>query len=32
MKIIGLLGGMSWKSTAGSSKAINEGVKNKPGG
>jgi aspartate racemase len=32
MKIIGLLGGMSWQSTAGYYKAINEGVKNKPGG
>lgn len=32
MKIIGLLGGMSWESTAGYYKAINEGVKNKLGG
>jgi len=32
MKAIGLLGGMSWESTAGYYKAINEGVKNKLGG
>lgn len=32
MKTIGLLGGMSWESTAGYYKAINEGVKNKLGG
>ncbi|MFZ6774028.1 aspartate/glutamate racemase family protein [Undibacterium sp. SXout7W] len=32
MKTVGLLGGMSWESTAGYYKAINEGVKNKLGG
>src|SRR5688572_3332206 len=32
MKTIGLLGGMSWESTAGYYKAINEGAKNKLGG
>ncbi len=32
MKTIGLLGGMSWESTAGYYKAINEGVKDKLGG
>ncbi|KAB7887325.1 aspartate/glutamate racemase family protein [Poseidonibacter ostreae] len=32
MKTIGLLGGMSWESTAGYYKAINEGVKNSLGG
>lgn len=32
MKTAGLLGGMSWESTAGYYKAINEGVKNKLGG
>lgn len=32
MKIIGLLGGMSWESTVGYYRAINEGVKNKLGG
>lgn len=32
MKIIGLLGGMSWESTQGYYKAINEGVKNALGG
>lgn len=32
MKTVGLLGGMSWDSTAGYYKAINEGVKNKLGG
>lgn len=32
MKTVGLLGGMSWESTAGYYKAINEGIKNKLGG
>ncbi len=32
MKTVGLLGGMSWESTAVYYKAINEGVKNKLGG
>jgi aspartate racemase len=32
MKTVGLLGGMSWESTAGYYKAINEGVKNRLGG
>jgi len=32
MKTIGLLGGMSWESTAGYYQAINEGVKQKLGG
>lgn len=32
MKTIGLLGGMSWESTLGYYKAINEGVKNVLGG
>ena len=32
MKTIGLLGGMSWESTLGYYRAINEGVKNKIGG
>ena len=32
MKTIGLLGGMSWESTVGYYKAINEGVKSKLGG
>ncbi len=32
MKTVGLLGGMSWESTAGYYKAINEGVKNSLGG
>jgi len=32
MKTIGLLGGMSWESTVGYYKAINEGVKNTLGG
>ncbi|WP_226705094.1 aspartate/glutamate racemase family protein [Microbulbifer elongatus] len=32
MKTIGLLGGMSWESTLGYYKAINEGVKSKLGG
>jgi len=32
MKTIGLLGGMSWESTLGYYKAINEGVKNTLGG
>ncbi|KZZ12180.1 aspartate racemase [Oleiphilus sp. HI0130] len=32
MKTIGLLGGMSWESTQGYYKAINEGVKNHLGG
>ena len=32
MKTIGLLGGMSWESTLGYYRAINEGVKNKLGG
>lgn len=32
MKTVGLLGGMSWESTAAYYKAINEGVKNKLGG
>ena len=32
MKTIGLLGGMSWESTLGYYRAINEGVKNVPGG
>ncbi len=31
MKTIGLLGGMSWESTAGYYRVINEGVKNKLG-
>jgi aspartate racemase len=32
MKTIGLLGGMSWESTLGYYKIINEGVKKKLGG
>jgi len=32
MKTIGLLGGMSWESTLGYYKAINEGIKNTLGG
>lgn len=32
MKTIGLLGGMSWESTQGYYKAINEGIKSKLGG
>jgi len=32
MKTIGLLGGMSWESTAGYYRAINEGVKKSLGG
>lgn len=32
MKTVGLLGGMSWESTAGYYKAINEGVRNRLGG
>ncbi len=32
MKTVGLLGGMSWESTIGYYKAINEGVKRKLGG
>ncbi|MCU7801275.1 MAG: aspartate/glutamate racemase family protein [gamma proteobacterium symbiont of Lucinoma myriamae] len=32
MKTIGLLGGMSWESTLGYYRAINEGVNNKVGG
>lgn len=32
MKTIGLLGGMSWESTLGYYKEINEGVRNAPGG
>ncbi len=32
MKTIGLLGGMSWESTAGYYRAINEGIKNTLGG
>ncbi len=32
MKIIGLLGGMSWESTVSYYRAINEGVKNALGG
>lgn len=32
MKTIGLLGGMSWESTAGYYKAINEGIKDSLGG
>jgi len=32
MKTIGLLGGMSWESTVGYYRAINEGVKNTLGG
>ncbi len=32
MKTIGLLGGMSWESTLGYYKAINEGIKNRLGG
>lgn len=32
MKTVGLLGGMSWESTAGYYKAINEGIKQKLGG
>ena len=32
MKTIGLIGGMSWESTANYYKALNEGVKDKLGG
>ena len=32
MKTIGLLGGMSWESTVGYYRAINEGIKNALGG
>ena len=32
MKTIGLLGGMSWESTVGYYRAINEGIKNSLGG
>jgi aspartate racemase len=32
MKTIGLLGGMSWESTLGYYRAINEGVRQKLGG
>ena len=32
MKTIGILGGMSWESTAGYYHAINEGVKRELGG
>jgi len=32
MKTIGLLGGMSWESTLGYYRAINEGIKNRVGG
>ena len=32
MKTVGLLGGMSWESTVGYYRAINEGIKNKLGG
>ena len=32
MKTIGLLGGMSWESTVGYYRAINEGIKNTLGG
>jgi len=32
MKMIGLIGGMSWKSTANYYKQINEGVKRELGG
>jgi aspartate racemase len=32
MKVIGLLGGMSWESTVGYYRAINEGVKKRLGG
>jgi aspartate racemase len=32
MKTIGLLGGMSWESTLGYYRAINEGIKNRMGG
>jgi aspartate racemase len=32
MKTVGLLGGMSWESTVGYYRTINEGVKNKLGG
>ena len=32
MKTIGMLGGMSWESTLGYYRAINEGIKNKLGG
>ena len=32
MKTIGLLGGMSWESTLGYYKLINEGVRNTLGG
>ena len=32
MKTIGLLGGMSWESTAGYYRAINQGIRNKLGG
>jgi aspartate racemase len=32
MKTIGLLGGMSWESTVGYYRAINEGIKDALGG
>jgi hypothetical protein len=32
LKTIGLLGGMSWQSTLGYYRAINEGITNKLGG
>jgi aspartate racemase len=32
MKTIGLLGGMSWESTLGYYREINEGIKNSLGG
>jgi aspartate racemase len=32
MKTIGLIGGMSWESTVGYYRAINEGIKNRMGG
>ncbi len=32
MKTIGLLGGMSWESTVGYYRAINEGIKDSLGG
>jgi aspartate/glutamate racemase len=32
MKVIGLLGGMSWESTVGYYRTINEAVKNRRGG
>lgn len=32
MKTIGLLGGMSWESTLGYYRAVNEGIRNTLGG